>query len=89
MSESQPPPKSLSQSNKGERPRSGYVRSLVTHIGTEWSFEVLSDDNKVGLVTIQTGDGPVYIGVNRTEATNLVQKLQLFLQDWPKDQLKS
>jgi hypothetical protein len=61
--------------------RSGYVRSKVTHIGTEWSFEVLSDDRKVAVATIQTADGPVQIGLNRAEATKLAQMLQLFLHD--------
>jgi hypothetical protein len=67
----------------------GYVRSGATHIQAEWSFEVLSDQRKVGVATIMTEDGAVYIGLNRVEAERLLQTLQLFLRDWPKDQGKS
>jgi hypothetical protein len=89
MPESRFPP-SLSQlGNKEDKPRSGYVRSRATHIGTEWNFEVLSDDQKVVVATIMTADGPVHIGLNRAEAIKLQQTLQLFLQEWPQDQAKS
>jgi len=67
----------------------GYVRSGMIHVVTEESFEILSDDNKVAVATIQTADGPVHIGLNQSEATALAQKLQLFLADWPKGQAKS
>lgn len=67
----------------------GYVRSEATHLETDWQFEVLDDNHKVAFVTITTAEGPVHIGLNREEATELLQNLQLFLQDWPKDQLKS
>jgi hypothetical protein len=87
MPRSRPPTKTPTPESEGEnRSKRGYVRSQATHIGTEWGFEVLSDDRKVAIATIWTGDGPVHIGLNRVEATNLVQKLQLFLHDWPEDQ---
>jgi hypothetical protein len=89
MRRSRLPPSLNAAGDQQNTPRPGYVRSEATHIGTEWSFEVLSDDQKVAIATIQTGDGVVHIGLNREEATTLLQKLQLFLQDWPKDQLKS
>ena len=89
MSQSRFPPSLNLAGHREDIPRPGFVRSQATHIGTEWSFEVLSDEHKVAVATIETGDGPVHIGLNRAEATRLVQKLQLFLQDWPKDQAKS
>lgn len=83
------PPSTLSSKSDPQKARTGYVRSLVNYIGTEWYFEVLSDEPKVAIATIVTNDGPVHIGLNRAEAKNLVQKLQLFLQDWPQDHPKS
>jgi len=89
MSQSRFPPSLAATGDQENISRRGYVRSQATHIGTEWSFEVLSDDQKVAVATIETVDGPVHIGLNRAEATTLLQKLQLFLQDWSKDQAKS
>jgi hypothetical protein len=89
MPRSRLPPSLNAAKDQQNTPRPGYVRSEATHIGTEWTFEVLSDDQKVAIATIQTGDGAVHIGLNQEEATTLLQKLQLFLQDWPRDQLKS
>ena len=86
MPRSRLPPSLNAVGRKPDRPKPGCVRSTVTHIGSEWTFEVLSDDSKVAVATIQTADGPVHIGLNREEAISLQQKLQLFLQDWPKDQ---
>jgi len=83
------PPSLSAAGDRQKIPRPGYVRSQATYIETEWNFEVLSDDQKVAIATIQTVDGPVHIGLNRKEAKTLLQKLQLFLQDWPQDQLKS
>jgi hypothetical protein len=67
----------------------GYVRSEVTHIDVEWRFEVMSEDPRVSLLTIETEDGPVNIGLNRYRATELERQLRLFLLDWPEDQAKS
>jgi hypothetical protein len=48
-------------------------------------------DEKVrtAIVDIETADGPVSVGLNRQAAQDLLQKLTLFLQDWPEDQAKS
>ena len=89
MTQSRRPTTLSLPSDKGMAPRSGYVRSKVTHIGTEWRFEVLSDDRKVAVATIQTLDGPLHIGLNRAEATKLAQMLQLFLHEWSTDHPKS
>jgi hypothetical protein len=89
MPQSRFPPSLNSAGQRPDIPKAGYVRSRATHLETEWRFEVLSDDHKVAFATIETADGPVHIGLNREEATTLLQKLQLFLLDWPKDQLKS
>ena len=67
----------------------GYVRSGPAFFETTWSLEILSEDNKVAVATIQTADGPVYIGLNQSEAAALAQKLQLFLTKWPKDRATS
>jgi hypothetical protein len=82
-------PSTLSSKSDPQKARIGYVRSLVTHIETESSFEVLSDERKIAVATILTNDGPVRIGLNRGEAKSLVQKLQLFLRDWPEDHQRS
>jgi hypothetical protein len=89
MSQSRFPPSLSMAGDKEKIARSGYVRTGAVHIGTEWSFEVLSDDQKIAVVTIMTGDGPIEIGLNRAESTILEQKLRLFLEDWPRDQGKS
>jgi hypothetical protein len=89
MPQSRFPPSLNLAGQRPDIPKAGYVRSGTRHTGTEWKFEVLSDDHKVAVATIETADGPVQIGLNRAEATKLQLKLQLFLQDWPKDQLKS
>jgi hypothetical protein len=68
------------------RPRIGYIRCNANHRGCEWSFEVLSEQPRVGIVTIMTNDGPLHVALNRADAMNIQQKLQLFLQDWPEDQ---
>jgi hypothetical protein len=73
-------------SDRAQKQRTGYVRSGATHIETEWSFDMLSEEPKVAVVTIWTGDGPVEVGMNRAQATTLHQQLGLFLQDWPEDQ---
>jgi hypothetical protein len=72
-----------------QTPKNGYVRSQATHIDAVWSFEILSDDQKIAVVTIETVDGPVHIGVNRSRAEDLFHQLQLFLENWPKDRQKS
>jgi hypothetical protein len=46
----------------------------------------MSEQPKVAIATITLDEGAVDIGLNRGAAEDLVQKLQLFLQDWPKDQ---
>jgi hypothetical protein len=89
MPQSRFPPSLNSAGQRPGIPKAGYVRSQATHLETEWHFEVLSDEDKVAVVTIDTADGPVHIGLNRAEATTLLQKLRLFLQNWSKDQPKS
>lgn len=69
-----------------QRPLAGYIRSNANHRGCEWSFELLSERPKVGIVTVETADGPLHVALNRTDAANILQKLQLFLADWPEDQ---
>ena len=66
-----------------------YVRCKVTHIGAEWSFEVMAEEPRVAIVDIETDDGALSIGLNRDSAETLHRTLGLFLQDWPKDQLQS
>jgi hypothetical protein len=72
-----------------QKPISDYIRCNATHIGVEWTFEVLSESPRVSVATIMTDDGPLHIGLNRTDALRLAQKLQLFLSDWPEDQRTS
>jgi hypothetical protein len=67
----------------------GYVRCNATHIAADWSFEVLNEEQRVGLATIETDDGPIHIGLNRPDAKRLLNQLQLFLADWPEDQAAS
>jgi hypothetical protein len=67
----------------------GYVRSRVTYIDCEWQFEVMDEKVRTAIVDIETADGPVSVGLNRQAAQDLLQKLTLFLQDWPEDQAKS
>ena len=83
MPESRFPP-SLSAKNVAPQPRqAGYVRSGVTHLTSEWSFDLLDDELKVAVATIETADGPVHIGMSRPSATEMLHTLQLFLADWP------
>lgn len=90
MPESHPPSKSLTlPSDRENRPRRGYIRSNATHQLCEWSFEVLSEQPKVGIATILTGDGPLKVAMNRKDAVSILQKLQLFLAEWPEDQATS
>jgi hypothetical protein len=63
----------------------GYIRCGQPHIGVVWKFELLDEEHKVGIVTIETEDGSLQIGLNRLDATSLLNKLQLFLLDWPSD----
>ena len=67
----------------------GYVRCGVIHKECDWKFEVMSDQERVGIVDIETADGPISIGLNRRDAEGLLQTLTLFLQDWPQDQSRS
>jgi hypothetical protein len=71
------------------KPIPGYVRCGVTHIGCEWRFEVMDEKERVAIVDIETEDGQISIGLNRPAAEDLLQKLTLFLQDWPEDRAKS
>jgi hypothetical protein len=90
MPESPKPTKTLTtKADAQNRPRQGYVRSGVTHIGCEWTFEVVSEEPRVGVVTIETQDGKIEIGLNRRDAVHVQQKLQLFLEDLPEESLKS
>lgn len=70
-------------------PIAGYVRAGPTHIGAHWSFEVMSEATRVGLVEIETADGSVFVGLNRRDAERLLRQLQLFLADFPSDQTPS
>jgi hypothetical protein len=72
-----------------QKQQTDYVRSLVTHITAEWSFEVLDAESLVSVVTIMTADGPVKIGLNRQDAEMLMQNIQLFLARFPNDQTAS
>jgi hypothetical protein len=90
MPEAPKPTKTLTtKADMENRQRTGYVRSNATHRGCEWLFEVLSEEPRVGIVTILTGDGPLHVALNRPDAVRLQQKLQLFLENWPEEQLKS
>jgi hypothetical protein len=89
MPESRRPTTLSLPSDEKKKQRTGYVRSGVTHIGSEWSFELLSEEPKVAVATIMTADGPVEVGLNRAQATTLHQQLGLFLLDWPEDQALS
>lgn len=68
-----------------QQPIAGYIRADVTHRGCEWSFEILSEQPKVGIVSIATADGSLHVALNRADAENVLQKLQLFLAEWPDD----
>jgi hypothetical protein len=74
---------------KTRPPISGYVRCGVTFLEADWQFELMSDQEKVAIASITVEDGSVDVGLNRTAATRLLQKLELFLQDWPEDQRSS
>ena len=63
----------------------GYIQSNASHRGCEWSFELLSEQPKVGIVTVMTADGPLHVALNRPDAMRLLQMLQLFLADWPEE----
>jgi hypothetical protein len=89
MPQSRPPSTLSLPSDREKKQRTGYVRCGVTYIRTEWKFDILSDERKIAIAEIWTADGRIDIGLNRIEAESLLQKLQLFLQDWPADQLKS
>jgi hypothetical protein len=72
------PPHSLAMlGDKENIPRPGYVRSGILHAG-EWRFEILSDDEKLAVVTIQTVEGPVQIVLDRNQATIVLRDLPLF-----------
>ena len=68
-----------------QEPIAGYIRADANHRGCEWSFEVLSEQPKVGIVSIATADGALNVALNRADAENVLQKLQLFLADWTDD----
>jgi hypothetical protein len=84
------PPTTLSLPfDKYKNARTGYVRSFGTHLATEWSYEVCSEERELIIVKVMTRDGPVQVALNQAEATEIVQTLQLFLKDWPAGQAKS
>ena len=60
-------------------PIKGYVRSGVTHLNAKWIFEQLSESPKVALVTVETQDGPVFLGITEETAGSLEKSLSLFL----------
>lgn len=63
----------------------GYVRCGVTFVEADLNFEMLANEPKVAVLTLETIDGNVDVGLNRRDATALLQKLQLFLDDWPEE----
>jgi len=65
----------------------GYIRADANHGGCEWSFEVLREHPKVGIVSIMMADGSLNVALNRADAENVLQKLQLFLADWTDDRV--
>jgi hypothetical protein len=71
------------------KPIPGYVRCGVTHIQCEWHFEVMDEKVRTAIVDIETEDGQMSVGLNRPYAEGLLQKLTLFLQNWPEDRAKS
>jgi hypothetical protein len=89
MPESRRPTTLSLPSDRETKRRTGYVRCGALHIGTEWTFEIVSEEGKIAIATIMTDDGPVQVGLNRVQATTLYQQLGLFLQDWPEDQSPS
>lgn len=63
----------------------GYVRSGCVFVEVRMSLEVIDEQQRTSVLTLETDDGPVYIGLNRQDAMNLQQMLQLFLEDRPAD----
>ena len=63
----------------------GYVRCGVTFAGADFGLQILATKPSVALFTVETMDGNVDIGIRRGEAADLLQKLKLFLQEWPDD----
>jgi hypothetical protein len=86
MAEYHPPTTLSLPFDKYKNARTGYVRSFGTHVATELSYEVWSEERKLIIIRIMTRDGPVQVALNQAEATEIVQTLQLSLQDWPEDQ---
>jgi hypothetical protein len=72
-----------------QKPMPGYVRSEVQHVQAMWQFELWSEQPKIAIVTIETQDGPVQVGLNRQDASRLIDLLRSFLADRPEDQLPS
>lgn len=68
-----------------QQPIAGYIRADANHRGCEWSFEMLSEQPKVGIASIMTADGALHVALNRADAEDILQKLQLFLTDWKDD----
>jgi hypothetical protein len=87
MPQSHPP--STVSSPAAKIPKTGYVRCEVIHISAKWNIDILSDEPKVAVLELLTLDGRIDVGLNRAETESLLQKLQLFLRDWPVDQLMS
>jgi hypothetical protein len=87
MSRSRPPSTLSLPSDRKKKPRTGYVRSSEPHIGTEWRFEVWSEEQKIALVSILTADGPVQVALNRAELEILWRNLEAFLLGWPEDRI--
>ena len=71
------------------KPIRGYVQCGVTYTTGEWRFEVLNEQERIAIVDIETPDGTISIGLNRPDAEDVLQKLTLFLQDWPENQARS
>jgi hypothetical protein len=70
-------------------PIPGYVRCGVTFAGAEWKIEVLDEQERIAIVDIETDEGTLSFALHRASAEDLKRTLELFLQDWPKDQAAS
>lgn len=59
----------------------GYVRSGCVFVEVHMSLEVIDEQQRTSVLTLETADGPVCIGMNRQDAMRLQQTLRLFLED--------
>jgi hypothetical protein len=69
-----------------QEPILGYVRCDAIHVEAVWRFEALDAKSQVALVTIETEDGAVQVGLIRDRARELQRELELLLRDFPGSQ---